>query len=540
MQFTDNITRRQFTASAIATSLAASASIGANQGQSTAAKEVKPALKPNLDNYNVIIIKTDQQRGDTINYLGNKHMITPNLDDFASKSVVFSNAFCCGATCVVSRAAFMTGRLAVNTGVYTFQNWADQSTWLEDFKANGYYAAAVGKNHHMPYNAPMAYDERLIVENFPLYEPWDDFSNYLEENNQPRPLELLTKDGKWMDKCGADVYPLDEKYYVDNYVGENAVKWINKYDKKQPFFLHIGFQGPHDPFTVPKRFVDMYEDIDVPDPIDADGGINKPPQYDRFRRTVAEPVRGFDTPPMYGANYIDLEGKSLDDIRRMRKFYYAKITAVDEQVGRIIKTLEDNGILDNTIVVFTSDHGESLADHNLVYKWLMTEQATRVPMMVMLPKKLRRATIDDRLFTQIDVGPTLLDVCGIKPTVKLDGKSNKNRVLKGTEDNIPEAVYCFKQYMIMMRTETEKVINYAGQPYGEYYDLIKDPHETHNLYDREKDKAIRLEAKMLDYLSSIRFLGSEYSFSKSVEDENIRYPLRIYPQIYVRDPYRLH
>jgi arylsulfatase A-like enzyme len=434
----------------------------------------------------------------------------------------------------------MTGRFAFNTGIYTFQNWADQPTWLDDLKSGGYYLAAIGKNHHMPFDAPMAYDERLIVENFPLYEPWDDFSNFLEENDQPRPLELLTKDGKWMEKCGADVYPLEEKYYADNYVGEHALDWINKYEKDEPFFLHIGFQGPHDPFTVPQRFIDMYDDVEMPEPVDKDGGYNKTPQYDRFRRTVAEPVRGFDDPPIYGCSYIDLEGKTDEDIARMRKFYYAKVTAIDEQVGRIMDAVEEKGLADNTIIIFTSDHGENLADHNLVYKWLMTDQATNVPMMVRLPGKLQRSDIDNRLFTQIDVGPTVLDLCRIKPTVKLDGKSNKQRVLSGSDENVPEMVYCFKQYLTMMRTETEKVINYAGQPYGEYYDLIKDPHESYNLYDTEKDKANRIEAKAYDYFSSLRFLGTDQFFSRSIHDTEIKSKLRLYPQIYVKDPYRLH
>ncbi|MFI4911641.1 MAG: sulfatase [Sedimentisphaeraceae bacterium JB056] len=536
----NNITRRQFTASALAASFAAaSGSAAVNKGTAEIA-DVRKAFKSTKGKYNIVIIKTDQQRGDTINCLGNKHMITPNLDKFASDSVVFSNAFCCGATCVVSRAAFYTGRFAINTGIYTFQNWADQPTWLDDIREAGYYLTAVGKNHHMPFDAPMAYHERLIVENFPLYESWDDFSNYLEENNQPRPLKMLTEDGKWMEKCGSDVYPLEEKYYADNYVGTKAVEWINKYEKDEPFFLHIGFQGPHDPFTVPERFLRMYDDVDVPKPVDADGGENKPPQYERFRRTVADPLRGFDTPPIYGSCYIDLEGKSEEDITRMRKHYYAKVTAIDEQLGFIMDALEQKGVLDNTIVVFTSDHGENLADHKLVYKWLMTDQATNVPMMVMLPKKLRRTDVDDRLFTQIDVGPTLLDLCRIKPTVKLDGKSNKNRLISGSDENVPDTVYCFKQYLTMARTETEKVINYAGQPYGEYYNLAADPTESKNLYDTEKTKTNKIEAKMYDYFSSLRFLGTEQLFSKSINDPKPKSKLRLYPQIYVKDPYRLH
>ena len=531
------ITRRQFSKCTLAAGFTGSSLMSdMSYAQSAVVNKVKAKTGPQ---YNVIVVKTDQQRADTINFLGDKFMITPNMDKLAGRSVVFSNAFCCGATCVVSRAAFYTGRFAMNTGVYTFQNWADQPTWLDDFKRSGYYLAAIGKNHHMPMDAPMAFDERVIVENFPLYEKWDDFSNYLEANNQPRPLQLLTRDGKWLDKCGSDIYPLDEKYYVDTFVGDNAVNWVNKYDKTEPFFLHIGFQGPHDPFTVPKRFLDMYEDIDVPAPVDADGGQNKPPQYERFRRTISEPFYGIDKPPMYGASYIKLEGKTSKDIARMRKHYYAKITAIDEQLGRIMAALEAKGMLDNTIIVFTSDHGENLADHNLVYKWLMTDQAVKVPMMIALPKKLQRTAVDARLFSQIDVGPTLLDMCSIKPTVTLDGRSNKNRVLSGSDENVPAEVFCFQNYLTMLRTDNEKLINYSQQPYGEYYDLEEDPIESRNLYDSSKDKVNRLKGRLFDWFSASRFLGTPQDFSNSLSDKLTRKP-RLYPDNYPKDPYRMH
>ncbi len=535
-----NITRRQFSKGGIA---AGAGLIGTSLFTDKLHAETAPLRSGGVkagQNYNVVIIKTDQQRSDTINFLGDKFMITPNIDKLAARSVVFSNAFCCGATCVVSRAAFYTGRFPINTGVYTFQNWADQPSWLDDFKKSGYYLAAIGKNHHMPFDAPMAFDERMIIENFPLDEPFDDFSNYLKANNQPHPLKLLTADGKWMEKCGSDVYPLDEKYYVDTFVGDYAVNWIDKFDKTEPFFLHIGFQGPHDPFTVPERFLDMYDDIDVPEPVDADGGTNKPPQYERFRRTIAEPTQGFDKPPIYGSSYIDLKDKTPKDITRMRKHYYAKITAIDEQIGRIMDALEAKGLVDNTIIMFTSDHGDNLGDHNLVYKWLMTDQTVKVPMMMALPKKLKREAVDDRLFTQIDVGPTLLDLCRIKPTVKLDGCSNKDRVLTGSGENVPEEVFCFKNYLTMIRTNTEKLINYANQPYGEFYDLMKDPDETTNLYDAQTNDVNRLKGRLFDWFSASRFLGTELLFSKSIHEPVGKPKLRLYPQIYVNDPYRLH
>ena len=293
---------------------------------------------------NVVVIKTDQQRADTIAALGHPHMITPNFDRLVREGVSLTNAYCCGATCVASRAALYTGQFAHNTGCYGFDAWGHHRSWVEDIRDAGYHTAAVGKVHHLPETGLMGFNERLYAENFPdLNNPNDDYANYLKAEGQESPCRLLTRDGKWLDKCTSDVFPLEERFHVDQFVGRMATRWIRDCDTQKPFYLHIGFQGPHDPFDPPQRFLDLYADRDVPLPhFDRHGLDARPPQYARFMEATRNPDR-FHVGPPFGAWATDLTGKTDDDFRRMRRHYYAKITGIDHQIGLVLTAWKPAG-----------------------------------------------------------------------------------------------------------------------------------------------------------------------------------------------------
>lgn len=486
---------------------------------------------------NIIIIKTDQQRHDTINALGYSHIITPNMDRLVKRGISLTKTFCCGATCVASRAAFYTGLFAHNTGVYHFDQWTHIRTWLENFKDNGYHLAGIGKTHHHPdESAKMAFHDRIIAENFPMMTDWDDYSNYLKAEGQPHPFKELTKDGLWATKCASDTFKLEEKYHVDHFIGKMATRWIDDYSENQPFFLHIGFHGPHDPFDPPKRILDMYRDVEVPSPIYIKGELdNKPKQYKRFMERFYIDQNDYSKPPQYGAGSMFLGDKTDEDIKRWRKHYYAKITFIDEQIGRVLDCLEDRNLTDNTIILLTSDHGENLGDHQLIYKWLMTEQTTRVPMIVCLPGSNRAGSVDDNLFTHIDIGPTLLDLAQIEIPAYLDGNSNLKRLVDGDSNQAPEKVYCQDNYMTMVRTESRRLTHYAGQSYGEYYNMEDDPYEFNNLYDNPiyKEEIKNLKLEYLEWRAVSSYLGSVERTQKNC------YEKRKWPQYYPNDPYFL-
>jgi len=488
---------------------------------------------------NIIVIKTDQQRADTIAALGHAHMITPNLDRLVREGVSFTNTHCCAATCTPSRAAFYTGQFAHNTGVYGFDDWAHRRTWLHDIQASGYHTSAVGKVHHHPATAMMAFDERLYAENFPEFSAHDDYSNFLKAEGVGHPYEALTRAGDWMEKCVSAPFPFEEKYFVDHWVGTRACEWIDRYEKSEPFYLHVGFVGPHDPFCPPQRWIDLYADRPVPEVV---GGTEewatKPPEYRRFMERCVDPSR-YSKPPGHGVMNVSLEDKSPEDIARMRRHYYARVSAIDEQVGFILEALERKGCLENSIILFTSDHGENLGDHGLMFKWLMTEQTTRVPMIVRLPGSMRAArsdVVDDCLASQIDVGPTLLEAAGVPGAASLDGQSQWSRWCKGQIDSVPESVLCEDNYMTMIRTEREKLVYYAGQPYGEYYDLSEDPNQLNNRFDAPDcaDRVTALKLNLLERVTCSRYLGS-------AQEVGLGHRSRVYwPALTPEDPHALH
>lgn len=489
---------------------------------------------------NFIIIKTDQQRADTIREHGFPHMITPNMDQLAKESVSFTNAHCCGATCVASRAALYTGMFAHNTGVFSFDPWTHLRTWLHDLKDAGYHIAEVGKVHHEPLDevdgrAMMAYDERYTAENFPMMYDWDDYSNYLKAEGQPSPCKRIGELAQKNGRTGYVPFPLDEKYHVDNWVGRMTCRWLEDYNRDKPFFLHVGFVGPHDPFDPPQRFLDKYESSEIPAPVCSGREFDeKPPQHRRFMEGLKKEP-DFNSHPMYGANKVDLFKMTEKEILEMRRHYYAKITQIDEQLGRIVSTLKSSGLLENTILIFTSDHGDNLGDHQLIYKWLMTEQTTRVPMMVRLPDGGCGGTVDRRLFTQMDIGPTILDFAGIDIPSYLDGNSNRKRIMDGDESEVPKMVFCQDNYLTMVRTETRRMVHYAGQAYGEYYDMENDPWELFNLWE-DADSQKEIEALRMSYLSwreISTYLGSIERCKRGPGER------RRWPAYFPNDPYFL-
>ena len=486
---------------------------------------------------NIIIIKTDQQRHDTINALGHSHVITPNMDRLVNEGISFTKAFCCGATCVAARAAFYTGLFAHNTGVYHFDQWTHIRTWLHNLKENNFHIAGIGKTHHHPdESAKMAFDDRIIAENFPMMTDWDDYSNYLKAEGQPHPSKELTKDGEWAKKCASDTFKLAEKYHIDSFIGRMATRWIDDYEEDKPFFLHIGFHGPHDPFDPPKRVLDMYDDIEIPGPIYQENGLdNKPKQYKRFMKRFYEEETDYSQAPQYGSGSMYLADKTDEDIKRWRKHYYAKITFIDEQIGQIMESLEARNLLDNTMIILTSDHGDNLGDHQLIYKWLMTEQSTRVPMVVRMPNTKRAGDVDEKLFTHMDIGPTVLDFAGIEVPSYLDGSTNLARITDGDMSQAPGKVYCQDNYLTMVRTETKRMIHYAGQPYGEYYDIENDPNEFNNLYDSQghQDEIKELKLEYLEWRAVSSYLGSVERTQKNC------YEKRKWPQFNPHDPYFL-
>lgn len=439
----------------------------------------------------LILILTDQQRADTIAAHGCPWMRTPHLDTLARDGVSFTQCHAAGATCTPSRAALFTGMYAHNTGCYSFNPWAHQRLWVQDLADAGYYCASIGKMHLMPRDEPGGFHERIVVEN-PTSTSRDGghgddaWGRHLALHGHARPNHRHRTDPDWIGKHQGVPWLLDEHLHSDVFTADSAVAWIGREaDPARPTFLQIGFPGPHEPWDPPPRHLAAYEgrENEFPAPVDCPHDFDRsPPQHAAVRDFHAR---------IDHESRIDLGDATEADIRRMRAHYYAKVTLVDEQIGRILSALKDRGMLENAVVVVTSDHGEMLGDHGLAYKWLMFDQITRVPLIMrdFRPGSVTGVTVS-QLVSLIDLGPTLCELAGAAMPARLEGSSLAG-VLRGKPVPRRRHVFCEDNYLLMIRAEDAKLIFYHGQSEGELYDLATDPREARNLWAEPSASPLR-------------------------------------------------
>ena len=459
---------------------------------------------------NIVMIMTDQQRADTIQGLGAGWMTTPAMDRLVVNGVSFRQAFCCGATCISSRAALFTGMYPHNIGVYSFDNWAHQRTWLHDFREAGYHLINIGKMHHSPIAAPMAFHERVIVENKTSLADCDAWKQFCESRGKEKPRRRHARYPDWGERLNALVFEDDPGYVEDEqsdmFVGDRAMERLERWDADsgQPLFMQIGFPGPHEPYDPPRRFYEMYQGKPVPPRIFREGELKtKPEEWEQLRWYFGS---------CEADALIRFDGKSDAEIAEMRRHYYANITGIDEKIGGIIEILKRKEMLENTIIVFTSDHGDNLGDHDMPYKWVMPDSVVRVPLVICTPQTIGKPCVIEELMSQMDIGPTLLELAGLDVPTRLDGRSRAAIVAGGSVTEWDDAVFCEDNYLTMIRTSTAKLVYYAGQDYGELYDLETDPDEVVNLWDDVDHLPLRmaLESRLLAFLTRSVYMNSGY------------------------------
>ena len=432
---------------------------------------------------NILLIMTDQQRWDTLCCYGYDHMITPNIDALAARGVAFSHAFVQGAVCGPSRNSIVSSQYVHTHGVYANEQWLrpDQPNWIESLRAGGYHTVNIGKMHTAPIRLAAGFDHRVVVENKNYQQGHhgpdaDDYDLFLARHGLKRPALTYYQDIEdWPDRLQATTWPHADALYPDNFVGQQTVDYLkaNAYDK--PLFLWCGFTGPHDPYDVTADFLARYDEVAVPDPVGFAGELDsKPPP----QRAAMDGMEGKHSPAA-----VWWSRATPERIARMRKHYYANITLIDDWVGQMVAALQQRGQVDNTVVVFTSDHGDCLGDHHQVYKFSSHyDSVARVPLVFAGPGVARQG-VRAPLVEAIDLGPTFLDMAGLTPLADACGVSLQP-LLAGQNPVLHECVFSEHGARVMARTREWKLVLFLGENYGELYDLQTDPDELYNLYDQ--------------------------------------------------------
>ena len=439
---------------------------------------------------NLLFITTDQQRWDSLPCYGLDFMRTPHLDRLAREGVVFERAYTPAPLCVPMRAAMMSGLWPSTSGAMGNSHWLAPSipVWPEQVTsfgpiAGGRKTAAIGKMHFHPWDARNGFLERISAEDKRhTYLP-DDYSKFLLANGlrQWHPTE---KPG-YFEHLQASVTPAAKRFHVDGFVGDRAAEWLSANAAAGPFAAWVSFPGPHDPYDPPEEMASMYYDAPIPEPVGRPDELATKPRAQRRRN------RG----SMQSVQYqIDPSEATPAHIRRWRAHYYANISLIDEGIGKILASLEGAGVLDDTLIVFTSDHGDALGDHGLAYKSFYYESMAHVPLIVRGPGVVSGERCQS-LVSTLDLVPLYYRACGVEAPPFLQG-ADISPALADPAATVRDVVFSENLGSTMVFDGRWKCVQYADGDL-ELYDLSDDPHELSNLAFGEGRRAHEAEISRL-------------------------------------------
>ncbi|MDP3069009.1 MAG: sulfatase [Opitutaceae bacterium] len=432
---------------------------------------------------NVLFIAVDDMNADLGCY-GSPIVQSPHIDKLAARGVKFDRAYCQFPLCSPSRSSIMTGLRPDTTKVFNLQyhfrtGLPDVVTIPQLFSRAGYYAARVGKIYH--------YGNPGDIGTSGLDDPpsWQESYNPAGTDKTTLEPDIINDTpsrglGSAMSYL-ADAKGRDEDH-TDGKVATQAIALLEKH-KAEPFFLAVGFYRPHTPYVAPKKYFDLnpLEKIDVP---------RMPADY---AQTVPAAALASNRPwPNFGVTH--------EQARRSKQAYYAAISFVDAQIGRVVDALDRLGLRDNTIIVFWSDHGYSLGTHGLWMKQSCFEDSARVPMIFAGPG-IKAGTPSPRLVEFVDVYPTLADLAGLKPPANLEGVSLRPLL---TQPDAPWVRPAFTQVQRgdfpghSVRTPRWRYTEWDGGKQGvELYDHESDPGEMKNIVADPRHAAVIAELKAL-------------------------------------------
>lgn len=496
-----------------------------------------------------ILFVTDQQRADHLGCYGNPIVRTPHIDAIAQKGTRFENFTVACPVCMPNRASLMTGRmpsqhLVRHNGIPLPRQ---TTTFVDLLRADGYRTALIGKGHLQNMtgtppaprafaeptrkNPPAALRDGLKLD---LDDPWYDGEAARIWRDEPdHQVEtpfygfdhlrvcalhgdqveghytgwLRERRGDWADLTGPENALPDDRYsvpqawrtrvpeeaYPTTYVADEAVAYLESLghsgDDDAPFFLMVSFPDPHHPFTPPGKYWDMFDPDAIPLPATFDDKLWNPlPEVPELQEALLNP----------GKNpYVPLAVNERQ-AREAIALSYGMIAMIDDAVGRITATLQRLGLADETVLAFTSDHGDYLGDRGAILKFGMHyREIVRVPFLWCDPAEPRNGATSNRLAGTIDIAPTILARAGLNPCFGVQGLDvfDQGRTHPGMVVEDYAVAYVrdanSRSHFVSYITEDARLSRYESSAWGELYDLKNDPQERHNLWDEPDAATLR-------------------------------------------------
>ena len=472
------------------------------------------SCKSEVEKPNFIFIYTDDQRFDTVGLIGDNQVITPNLDKLVKNGAVFSNTYNMGAwhgaICVASRSMIISGKSVwrakeafnspTNVQISSEISTKNQSvligeSWPKIFKKNGYKTYMTGKWHiQLPvekvFDVVVNKRPGMPDDNRGLFgkqlRVWKKESGDVSELDKYMPggygRPVNENDNSWESSDTLQGGFWEGGKHWSEVLADDAINLIEDSKKTDdPFFMYLAFNAPHDPRQAPKQFLAMYpiNQIKLPP--------NYSPQHPYWKEIGNEPgVRDEALAPYPRSEFA---------VKKHIQEYYAVISHLDEQVGKIVSHLESQNMLDNTYIIFTSDHGLAVGQHGLLGKQSLYDHSIRVPMIINGPNIKKGSVYSQDIYLQ-DIVPTTLDLANISIPNHIDFKSFYNLITNKDNNKTHDAIYgtfgcCNENYFDfqrMIRKDGYKLMLFPKNKRIELYDLNQDPYEINNLADISKYK----------------------------------------------------
>lgn len=454
--------------------------------------------KPPLDNqqFNVLFIISDDLTSTALSCYGNEVCKTPNIDGLAARGTRFTRAYCQGTYCGPSRASFMSGYYPHATGVLGYKSprpaIGDRATWAQHFKNAGYYTARVSKIFHMGVPGGIERGD----------DGADDPASWNERFNSQGPEWKAAGEGETLEGNPDGTKPVvggntfvvveadgNDLIHSDGKTAAKACELIKKH-QNEPFFIGVGFVRPHVPFVAPRSYYrpfQPYGKMVLPKKLSGD----------------------WDDIPRAGINYKTSANMQMD-IRRQKKAvaaYYASVAFMDRQVGKVLDALARAGLEDKTIVVFTSDHGYHLGEHDFWAKVSLRDESAQVPLIIRVPGK--QPTVCYSLVELVDLYPTVSKLCGLDVPTRLQGK-DISPMLNDSNHEVRDAAFSVAPMRdgFLLREDKWAYIQYKEDASSgiELFDMEEDPRQFHNLahVTEYQSQVSRLQRKLADKLREIR------------------------------------
>lgn len=443
-----------------------------------------PEGSSSIERPNIIFIMSDDHASHAISAYGSRLIKTPNIDRLANEGMKLENCFVTNSICTPSRAVILTGKYSHINGVPVFNHIDNTQPMLSKYlQEAGYYTGVVGKWHLGGNNParpddgkPVGFDYWNILPGQGAY-----FNPVMIENGKRKTIEGYTTD----------------------IITDLAMDFIKNRPQDKPFFLMYHHKAPHRNWQPDEKHRKQYENVTLPEPPtfndDYSGKSDAPRQATmRIDRDLTD--KDLKMPPPAGLTAQELKKWKY---QRYMRDYLACVASVDDNVGRLLDWLDKNNLSKNTIVIYTSDQGFFLGDHNFFDKRFMYEESLRMPFMIRWPQRIKAGSVSRSMILNVDFAPMMLDAAGLKVPQDMQGRSFLP-ILEGRRPANWRTSMYYRYYHpgdhnvaahYGVRTERYKLIYFNKLDQWELYDLKKDPQEMHNVYSDPGYKRILLDLK---------------------------------------------